>query len=99
MNIPDYVRISGIEYKVKYVPNLNDGCKLCYGHIDFDRCEIQISKTIEFDEQKQIVTLLHEVIHGIIEEYNVDMSDEESAVKGISKGLFQVIRDNEFFRS
>lgn len=44
MNIPDKVRIDGIEYEiVKYnEPLTNDDYKLVYGEIDYRRCLIRL---------------------------------------------------------
>ncbi|MEG2898202.1 MAG: hypothetical protein RR841_08040, partial [Eubacterium sp.] len=66
----------------------------CYGFIDFDSSLIQISNECS-GEQNKVLTLLHEILHGLIYHYNVEVDDEEKLVCGLSKGLYQVLSDNE----
>lgn len=69
-----------------------------YGHIDFDNKKISIDKTLR-DHQGHLQTLLHEIIHGIIDDRDIDFiqMDEEKIVDQLAKGLFQVLRDNKIF--
>ena len=96
MNIPSAVRIDSMDYKVC----ISDKVLLCdvqraYGHIDYERHIIEIDETLQ-DKQGQEQTFLHELVHGIISERNLDLekADEETIVDEIAKGLHQVIRDN-----
>ena len=96
MNIPEKVRIGSRDYDVKLTDEtlvLNG--RECLGIIDCDNTEIKVSKSIQ-SKQKQEQTFLHELVHGIIKERNLDLqnSDEETIVDEIALGLHQVIRDN-----
>lgn len=69
-----------------------------YGHISFDKHEIYIDKTLK-DEQGQLQTLLHEILHGIIYDRAIefDKMDEETIVDHLAKGIYQVLKDNKIF--
>ncbi|MCF6466354.1 hypothetical protein [Clostridium sp. Cult2] len=96
MNIPEAITISGVEYKVVvsdepiFLNNLR-----AYGEIDYNKKEINIDETLQ-DEQGQFQTFLHEIIHGIVYDRELDLKndEEETIVDQISKGLYQVIKDN-----
>lgn len=93
MKIPESVRIGGIEYDViDNVKDLNDGESLLYGFINFRESTIQISDLCE--HQHKCITLLHEILHGIIYGAGLTMDDEEKVVQVLSKGLYQVLQDN-----
>lgn len=96
MNIPKSVRIDSVDYEV-----ILDNTTLiidraeCKGTINLDYKTIRINNEVQ-SEQGQEKTLLHEIIHGIIYERDLDLrtADEEAIVDTIAKGLHQVIRDN-----
>lgn len=96
MNIPEKVRIGSIDYIVKLT---NETIVLnrqeCKGMIDYEFHEIKINNTVQ-DIQGQEQTFLHELVHGMIRERNLDLqnSDEETIVDEIAIGLHQIIRDN-----
>ena len=96
MKIPNEIRIAGVDYKVEYVNSLNDGSKLCYGMIDFDKCKIFLNTNETYDHQKMSIVLLHEILHGIIEnaEFQIEIEEEEKLVRMLSRGLYQVLQDN-----
>lgn len=94
MKIPDSVRIAGVEYKVLFVPNLNNGTNLAYGHIDFENSVIRLSSTIGTEHQHRCVTLLHEILHGIRENNGMEIENEEAIVDMFAKGIYQVLQDN-----
>lgn len=96
MNIPEKVRIGSMDYIVKLTDEtivLNS--RECKGMIDYEFHEIKINNQVQ-DKQSQEQTFLHELIHGIIRERNLDLqnSDEEIITDEIAVGLHQVIRDN-----
>ena len=94
MKIPESIRIAGVEYKVLFVPNLNNGTNLAYGHIDFENSVIRLSSTIGTEHQHRCVTLLHEILHGIRENNGMEIENEEAIVDMFAKGIYQVLQDN-----
>lgn len=94
MKIPGKVRIGGVEYEIKYEPNLRIGNDICYGAICYDDSTISLSTTDGAGHQHRSVTLLHEILHGIIHHACAKIEDEEKACEVISKGLYQVLQDN-----
>lgn len=100
--LPDYVKISGIPYKVNYpcIDTDNDG--EFYGKIDYKRTNINIfgsngSKKIT-DISHIHVTLWHEIVHGIFSSYGFDrLNDDESVICTLSEWIVMVIVDNQQF--
>ena len=94
MKIPESVRIAGVEYAVRYVPHLNNGVNLAYGHIDYENSVIDLSATIGTEHQKMCKTLWHEILHGIVENSGMTIKNEEAIVDMFAKGIYQVLQDN-----
>lgn len=96
MEIPNKVRIGSVDYEViiKDETIVLDAVQ-CKGKIDYDYHEINIDSSVQ-DKQGQEQTFLHELIHGIVRERNLDFknADDETIVDGLAIGLHQVIRDN-----
>lgn len=93
MVIKDKIKIGSMEYEVVKTdkPILLDD-QACNGIIDYEKLFIGISTNRA--EQKQEETFIHEILHGIINDRNLILEDEEMVVEEISKGLYQVIKDN-----
>ena len=95
MKIPKSVRIGGVEYKVEFIENLNNGIEMCHGHIDFVRCVIQLNASEEYNNQKLCQVLWHEIMHGIQQHIGVDLGeDEEEIVDMFARGTYEVLQDN-----
>lgn len=94
MKIPSSVRIAGVEYKIEYVPYLNNGENLAYGYISYDDCAIQLSDTAGTAHEKRCVTLWHEILHGIRESNGMEIENEEAVVDMFARGIYQVLQDN-----
>lgn len=94
MKIPNSVRIGGVEYKIVTTPFLNNGLQIAYGHIDYEKCIIELSETIEMAHEKKCLVLLHEILHGIRNNYGFEMENEEEIVDVFARGLYQVLQDN-----
>ena len=95
--IPDSIKIGGVEYSVIHTQTVRIGNELCYGKIDFTNCTIELSDYDCVDPQKQKLTFLHEIVHGIHESmfaHPDDPSDEEHVCDILSRGIYQVISDN-----
>lgn len=92
----DTIRIGTFNYKVIFndYPILLNNQEV-YGLITYDKHEIKINNSLG-DKQHQVQTLLHEVLHGIIREYDVDIKDldEEILVDKLSTALYQLLKDN-----
>lgn len=101
MKIPDRIVISGMEYEVIMTDEpLFDGNTRAYGRIDFENKKIIIDKTLR-EKQGHFQTLLHEIIHGIVNDRDIDFTcdDEEVIVEQLARGFYQVIKDNpEIFK-
>lgn len=96
MKIPDNIRIGGVDYKIKIVPNLRDETKLLQGQIDYYNSLIKLSDTDGAGHQMRCIILWHEILHGIAEHAELDFNkaDEETIINVLSKGVYQVLQDN-----
>ena len=96
MKIPDCVRIGGVEYNVKIVPDLRDETKILQGQIDYYNSLIKLSDTDGAGHQMRCIVLWHEILHGIAEyaELDFEKADEETIINILAKGVYQVLQDN-----
>ena len=71
------------------------GLKDCIGAISTTENTILYPESV--NEQQNINTILHEVIHGVIDHYMVPIpiEDNEDVTRMLANGLFQVFRDNK----
>lgn len=101
MNIPNKLKISGVVYEVTisnepiFLENMR-----AYGEIDYNKKTIRIDETLQ-DKQGQLQTFLHEIIHGIVHDRELDFKNdsEETIVDQLAKGFYQIIKDNpELFK-
>jgi len=94
MKIPENVKIGWRNYLVKMVEERRDEeGELLSGQIDFTNHIIYIDNNLNIDEQ--IVSFLHEVVHGIFYSHcHSDWGDNEDLVESVSEGLFQIMKDN-----
>lgn len=95
MNIPNTVKIDGMEYQVIQTDEtLTNDNKVCRGIIAYEHRIIKLN-TLCQDEQGMKRTLLHEIIHGIVRERNFDFkADEEMVVDELAKGFYNLFNDN-----
>lgn len=96
MKIPDNIRINGVDYKIVYVPALNDGTNVAYGFIDFENSTIELNPERQA-HQRMCATLWHEILHGIAFSMGIreTMGDnEEEIVDAFARGIYQVLQDN-----
>lgn len=88
------LKIGGLTYDLQLLdssPKLN-GEELL-GLIDYDRQEIYISNAQHIETK--LVTILHEILHGIVHDRNLPVGgNEENIVDGLSRGIYQVLVDN-----
>ena len=93
MNIPEKVRIAGMDYAVKYEERLNNGVQLAYGHIDYEKKLIRIDSELG-EYQGKCQTLLHEIMHGVAKHFDLEIEADEDTIDKLAKGLYMVIADN-----
>ena len=67
--------------------------KESYAVIDYNFHKIRINNKLA-DKQSNEMAFLHELLHGIVRERNIELTDEELIVEEIARGLHQVIKDN-----
>ena len=98
MKIPESIRIGGVEYEVRRERDVRDGDRLCYGKISFEEDAIWLSTSESMGHQRTCVTMLHEILHGILYHtgtaLEIDEVTEEEVVQALAKGLYQVLEDN-----
>lgn len=95
-NIPNKVQIGPYNFKIITMENLSSEDKKVDGYIDFENCEIYIEQNICDDVKK--TTLLHEILHAILMQSDIDSSGDNvihKAVNIISMGLLDVLRRNQ----
>ena len=91
------IRINGIDYLLEESDDLQVEGEDVDGYIDFSNATIAIKHSLAL--QLQTVTMLHEVLHGIVQSlgaYNnfLDRDTEEKICDIFARGIYQVIKDN-----
>lgn len=102
MKIPEKIKIGGFDWsieenaKVAYEGNI-------YGSTHIYKQSIFLDP--DAPQQKKEQTLIHEIMHalwwqqGFTERYKGDSKViEEEIIQGISMGLYQVLKDNDFLK-
>lgn len=91
MNIPNKVTIGYKEFKVNLIDShVVDGSKVCYGNIEYDNGNINLSTLYDVEQQK--CTFVHECLHGIDEIVESELT--ENQIRLLAKGLYTFIKDN-----
>jgi len=94
LNIPETVKIGWRNYTItqsEHRTGDNGGDLL--GKIFYEDREIYLYEKLEKEEK--VVTLLHEVVHGILYNMGHEMCSNENFVTGFTENLYQVIKDNQ----
>ena len=91
MNIPKTVKIGFKDYNVTIVDGkvIQDN-KICYGTIEYDHGDINISNEASDDLQK--CAFIHECVHGIDDLVETGITEEQT--RKFAKGLYSFIKDN-----
>ena len=70
--------------------------KACCGAITYNQNEIEVLTAL--GKRAEVVTLVHEIVHGITQERGINtlIKDEsvETFTEEMAKGIIQLIRDN-----
>lgn len=90
MNIPESVKILYKKYNIEIVDNLHDESNDLYGQIEYIQQEIRLNSGSSEEQQK--ATLIHEVIHGLDEMYNIGLKEKQ--VEKLGNAFYMLIRDN-----
>lgn len=97
MQIPNKIKIAGVDYITRYSDLVVLNNEECYGECDYEHSTITISNRNNVGHQHQGVTYLHEMLHAIANAYNISLpkKKEEKIIDQFAIGLYQVIKDNE----
>jgi len=96
MKIPNKIKIGGFYYKVeKRKSNDKEKNSNNWGITYHSDKLILIDKDI--NEQQQIQTFFHEILHCIDVIYNSRQLTEES-IERLSQGIYQVLKDNRLLK-
>lgn len=91
MNIPIKVKIGFKDYEVKKIDGVvADGNSVCYGTINYDDGDINLSTNYSQDQQKW--TFIHECVHGIDDMVETELTEDQT--RKFAKGLYGFIKDN-----
>src|SRR5690606_2643513 len=94
MTLPKTFLIGNIPYEVQgrdgYIEE--DGT-LLWGRIKYDKQLIEVSNELKKDLKSKV--LLHELVHGILENYGMAKHNKEDFVDRLSTALFDFITHND----
>lgn len=93
------ISVGGIPYKVAYLPwknvDHNNKAEHLFGQVDYIQHSINIASDVP--KEKQQISLIHEVLHAIISEYNIkelqnaEREHSEQAIDQLSLGLLSFL--------
>lgn len=92
------IRIGGIDFSlVEHTEPFVDNGNAVDGAIKYDNCTINVWTGSGCDIDYANQTLCHEIVHGIIRQFNVPIPEEqnEQITEAFGKGLHQVLKDNK----
>lgn len=90
MKIPEKVKILYKEYSVSEIDNLHNEYGDLYGEIRYLPEKISLN-AISSNEQKK-ATLIHEIVHGMDEMYNIGLKEKQ--VEKLGNAFYMLIQDN-----
>lgn len=94
MGLPEVLRIGAFDFSVRELTELEVEKNGCWGHLDTDIFELAYAP--HSPPQRQVETVLHECMHGLLRGYSGELKPEleERIVKTLGMGLMALIRDN-----
>ncbi|HOT31249.1 MAG TPA: hypothetical protein PLQ61_06765 [Bacteroidales bacterium] len=93
MNIPEKVKIGCKDYEIEIVDKLLylEGKTAC-GVINRNSCKIELSTAEAMSEDSMNLTFFHEVLHGLEDFFDIDLTEEQ--IEKFAKGLYLFIKEN-----
>ncbi|WP_445506805.1 ImmA/IrrE family metallo-endopeptidase [Niallia sp. 03190] len=88
--IPGKLKVAGIEYEVKEVPNMEEDYNQL-GQIFYTRGIIKLDSQLSKERKEQC--LIHELTHAIFFEAGYEEQDEDM-INRVGIVLYQVLKDN-----
>lgn len=87
------LKILATEYKVEEVEQIDKYQRLL-GQIEYTEQTIKIDKNISEDMKKE--TLIHEILHGILEKLGYEeLNEDEQKVHSIAATMYLVLKENQ----
>lgn len=84
-----YFHVSDETYRVEFVPiSVIGGDRI--GECNFSKKRIRVLESLPKKELQK--TLLHELLHAIVEEYHLDLKHRQ--IHALEKPLYEFMRDN-----
>lgn len=65
------------------------------GSIDYENLNIKVKKTLPEEMKNQV--LMHEIVHGILNHFELTINNDEKQVDLIAKGIYDFIVQNKEF--
>lgn len=94
MTIPDKVKIGGIMFDVVFQDEISEREKEIDGRIIYDKQIIRIKSGMAKEYTESV--FLHEVLHGIVIQFQIDFGDnEERNIERLAYAIYQVLKDND----
>lgn len=88
------VKVGGMTYKIKDVDELLHDSREVYGLCETDELVIKMNK--KYKGQRYNQTLIHEIMHAVVEEAGLSLENEEDVVNRLSLVWYQVLTENKF---
>lgn len=86
------LKILATEYEVEEVEQIDKYQRLL-GQIEYTEQTIKIDKNISEDMKKE--TLIHEILHGILEKLGYEaLNEDEQKVHSIASTMYLVLKEN-----
>jgi hypothetical protein len=89
-----FIQIGPLRYEVVEVEELAGKAGELCGDITAYKCRIRIAA--DMDPQAKLVTLWHEILHGILSTAAHNEDHNEAHIDALAHGIIQVLRDNPF---
>jgi hypothetical protein len=89
MEAPDVIKLLGYDISVRFRPIILVDDSTALGTYIQDKTEIQLKSSMSKSAERN--TLLHEVLHAILQEYELD---SEELVRAVTPALLGLLRDN-----